>query len=201
MSVLGQLLRDTDDESAPTHVQDELVDEQEGEEEAEATEDKTAAARDILLGVDELQEYCSSLAASFREGMAKTASEGGDVTDEQQNADFFERVALTLSMQSAYARGIEKTAAQNSKVVEALKLASDLISAGQMDVPEGKTMFDVVTDLATKDLRVVKAASEMFGEQALANTMGEVEKRGTERPEKLDGSMSSWLDAHKFLME
>jgi len=126
--------------------------------------------------------------------MEKTASEGGDTTEQEEVADFYEKIAQTLRVQRAYAISIEKRAEANSKTVEALKVASDLMQRDLLEVGEGQTMAQAVEELAKKDLQAVKVASEMFKDAALTNALGAAEKIASDKNpnRRMDGSMESW---------
>jgi CBS-domain-containing membrane protein len=135
--------------------------------------------------------------------MEKTASEGGDTSEQEGAAAFFEKVGQTLRVQRVYAQSLVKKAEASAKTCEALKVASDLMDRDLLEVAEGQTMLQVVEELAKKDLKAVKVASEMFTDAAVTNAMGTAEKlAGDKTPHrKLDGSMDSWTEAHGWLFQ
>lgn len=168
-------------------------------------ETKTAAvrAREILAGASGLETECTKIAAELRSEMEKTASEGGEDSGQEETASLFEKIAMTLRVQRAYAESLRKQGEANARTCEALKVASDLMQRDLLEVGEGQSMADAVDELSKKDLKAVKVASEMFKEAALTNALGAAEKIASDKNpnRKLDGSMESWAEAHSWLYQ
>lgn len=165
---------------------------------------KTAAerARALLLGASSLEAECSKIATDLRGEMEKTASEGGDTSEQEDTAAFFEKIAETLRIQRVYAANVVKQAAGDAKRCEALKLASDLMQRDLLEVEEGQSLLQVVEGLSKRNLDAVKVASEMFTDRAVA-AIGTAEKMASDKGEsrKVDGLMPSWMEAHRFLLD
>lgn len=166
---------------------------------------KTAAdrARAILEGASGVEAECLEAAANLRGEMEKTASEGGDTSEQEDAADFFEKIATTLRVQRVYAENLRKQGEASARTCEALKMASDLMQRGLLEVEEGQSMADAVAALAKKDLKAVKVASEMFTDAAVTNALGAAEKIASDKNQtrRLDGSTESWAEAHSWLFQ
>ena len=213
MSVLQQLVQRGDGGNASANLHADTADdggdgasrEAVEVEEPETGTAKTAAdrARQYIQGAADLEAECFETAAGLRGEMAKVASEGGDTSEQEGAADFFEKIAMTLRVQRSYNAALEKGAVEANRTCEALKVASDLMQRGLLEVEDDQTMEQAVLELAKKDLKAVKVASEMFKDAAITNALGAAEKIASDKgqPEKLDGSMASWAKAHTWLYQ
>ena len=214
MSVLERLVQGADggnavgtrtDGSATSEGGDETTREEAGLDVADEGQPKTAAdrAREIIAGVPELYARCVELSDSLRTEMEKTASEGGDASEAEEASAFFRKIAQALSVQRSYTAALAKQGEANARTCEALKVASDLMQRDLLEVGEDQTMAQAVEELAKKDLKAVKVASEMFREAAFANAMGTAEKIASDKnsSRRLDGSNESWAEAHSWLLQ
>ena len=210
MSVLQQLVQRSEGGNADVELHAAPAAEGSEREEAEVEEPvtgdtKTAAdrAREIIAGVPELYAQCVEMSASLRTEMEKTASEGGDASEAEQASAFFLKIAQALSVQKSYMAALTKRADGALRTCEALKVASDLMGRDLLEVSEGQTMLQVVEELAKKDLKAVKVASQMFTDAAVTNAMGTAEKLASDKnpTSRMDGSMASWTDAHAWLFK
>lgn len=155
---------------------------------AAKTVTKTAAqaAREVLAGIPALIAECRSIAS----GLEKTAEEGGIA--------FLEKIATALEVQEKHAASLLEQAVENARVVEALKLASTLVEDDRIEIPADESLYDFVSHLSTKDLSVVKQASEMISGGFI---LGEAEKTAGAAVLKGDGSRQDWEAAHDWLMK
>lgn len=214
MSLTRQLLEREEDAEAPVATVEETS--SVGSEAAEAidhapsAEPKTAAAQDAKATA----EAATKFAGLIRSELEKTASEGGHGESGElaktllKAAHYITELLEVNASKQKYADGLLKEAADLQTYREAVKLAGELMAAGQLEVPEDYNLDDVAVNLMKDDLRVVKRASQFANAGKLGNLGQAAPDKSIKSYDGLtdDGGRraaddKSFLDAHSFLLD
>ena len=212
-SVIEELLREEEtadavvDSSPELEAVEEVAEEQLAARAAAAPEPATAPkiAADFAGQVDQAIAQCSQLATSYGTAV-KTASES-DRAGYAEMGELFAKVAHLLSEQkkvsagyAKYAQTVLETSAADSCLAQTLKVASELLDDGSIELPSDKTLLSFISELSKRDLAAVKVAHELFSGQRMQELGSAVAReRPVDEMPRADGSTASWLAYHRSL--